>query len=255
MHPCMLRRHYSDAQLDTIAQAAHESASFGSHASLAMVRAELASSSDYRVHQLCAELKPLKKLALPPRQLFDSAKLKLLASLLPQLRADGHRALIFSQSTQMLDILEEFVGDGPGGLGLTHLRLDGSTPVADRQAMIDKYQRSDEVFVFLLSTRAGGQGINLTGADTVIIHDLDWNPQLDIQAEDRAHRIGQTRAVRVIRLLSAGTVDENILALQKRKKVLNDKLLGAEAVPDSAEPDMQVMSEILREALEIPDET
>ena len=162
------------------------------------VRAELAASSDFRLHQLCAEIGALRKLTLPARVLFDSAKLKLLATLLPQLRADGHRALIFSQSTQMLDILQEFLGTGAGGLALKHLRLDGSTPVGERQAMIDEFQRSeaDQVFCFLLSTRAGGQGINLTAADTVIIHDLDWNPMLDVQAEDRAHRIGQTRAVR-----------------------------------------------------------
>ena len=205
MHPCLLRRHYaSDAQLDTIAAAAHAAGSFGAHASLVMVRAELTGNSDFRLHQLCAEIDSLKKLALPPRLLFDSAKLKLLATLLPQLCADGHRALVFSQSTQMLDILQEFLGSGSGGLGLKHLRLDGSTPVAERQEMIDEFQRSEagaaQVFCFLLSTRAGGQGINLTAADTVIIHDLDWNPMLDVQAEDRAHRIGQTREVRVIRL-------------------------------------------------------
>ena len=205
MHPCLLRRHYaSDAQLDTIAAAAHAAGSFGAHASLVMVRAELTGNSDFRLHQLCAEIDSLKKLALPPRLLFDSAKLKLLATLLPQLCADGHRALVFSQSTQMLDILQEFLGSGSGGLGLKPLRLDGSTPVAERQEMIDEFQRSEagaaQVFCFLLSTRAGGQGINLTAADTVIIHDLDWNPMLDVQAEDRAHRIGQTREVRVIRL-------------------------------------------------------
>ena len=100
------------------------------------MRAELAASSDFRLHQLCAEIGALRKLTLPARVLFDSAKLRLLATLLPQLRADGHRALIFSQSTQMLDILQEFLGTGAGGLGLKHLRLDGSTPVVERQARI-----------------------------------------------------------------------------------------------------------------------
>ena len=81
----------------------------------------------------------------------------------------------------MLDLLEHFVGEGGGGLGLRYLRLDGGTPQAERQLMIDEYQRDEQVFIFLLSTRAGGQGINLTAADTVILHDLDWNPQLDRQ--------------------------------------------------------------------------
>jgi len=209
--------------------------------------------SDFRIHQLCGDVEALLSLALPPKKLYDSAKLKRLATLLPELHAGGHRVLIFSQSTQMLDLLQEFLGDGPGGLDLPHLRLDGSTPVAERHELIEAYQSSDEVFAFLLSTRAGGQGINLTGADTVIIHDLDWNPQLDLQAEDRAHRIGQTRLVRVIRMVTKGSVDEKILALQKRKKSLGAQLLdhrraGADEGPDA--PSLSVMSEVLREALE-----
>ena len=135
----------------------------------------------------------------------------------------------------MLDVLEEvFSPPPPSGLGISYVRLDGNTPVDERQRMIDEYNAPDSsLFAFLLSTRAGGQGINLTSADTVIIHDLDWNPQvgeicrdicqeisprsraqtvradvcapsqLDRQAVDRAHRIGQTREVRVIREISA----------------------------------------------------
>ena len=164
---------------------------------------------------------------LPPAKLFDSAKLRALERLLPTLRAEGHRALIFSQSTQMLDILEAFLNDA---LDLPFVRLDGSTPVGERQQLIDDYQRpGSDIFAFLLSTRAGGQGINLTSADTVIIHDLDWNPQLDRQAEDRAHRIGQTREVRVIRMVTSDTVEENILRLQQKKKTLDAQVLDGTA--------------------------
>jgi SWI/SNF-related matrix-associated actin-dependent regulator 1 of chromatin subfamily A len=95
------------------------------------------------------------------------------------------------------------------------------------QMMIDEFQaENSHIFAFLLSTRAGGQGINLTAADTVIIHDLDWNPQLDKQAEDRAHRLGQKREVSVYRLVTAGSVEESILQMQQRKKVLGDSVLG-----------------------------
>ena len=169
-----------------------------------MVKAELVEFSTGS-HALCADVPALRKLQLPPPKLYDSGKLARLAELLPKLHAEGHRVLLFSQSTQTLDLLEEFVSAprDAGGLGFAHLRLDGNTAVGERQALIDDFNREGSaVFCFLLSTRAGGQGLNLTGADTVILHDLDWNPQLDKQAVDRAHRIGQTRPVRVIRMVT-----------------------------------------------------
>ena len=195
-----------------------------------MVRAELVEFSDWELHALCADVPALRKLQLPPPKLYDSGKLGRLAELLPKLHAEGHRVLLFSQSTQTLDLLEEFVSAprDAGGLGFAHLRLDGNTAVGERQALIDDFNREGSaVFCFLLSTRAGGQGLNLTGADTVILHDLDWNPQLDKQAVDRAHRIGQTRPVRVIRMVTRGTVDEAIHTMQLRKNELDAKLLGS----------------------------
>ena len=129
----------------------------------------------------------------------------------------------------MLDLLEHLLG--PSGLRLHYCRLDGGTPVAERQVMIDKFQAADsKIFAFLLSTRAGGQGINLTAADTVILHDLDWNPQLDRQAVDRAHRLGQRRAVTVYKLVTASTVEESIVQLQHRKRILGNAVLD-EAAP------------------------
>ena len=151
----------------------------------------------------------------------------------------------------MLDILQEFLGTGAGGLGLKHLRLDGSTPVGERQAMIDEFQRSEadaaQVFCFLLSTRAGGQGINLTAADTVIIHDLDWNPMLDVQAEDRAHRIGQTKPVTVYRLVAEDTVDRDIIDLANRKRAVNERVMrdgDAAADEESKEDDKEERSAV-----------
>ena len=129
----------------------------------------------------------------------------------------------------MLGLLEHLLG--PSGLRLLYCRLDGGTAVAERQAMIDKFQVADsKIFAFLLSTRAGGQGINLTAADTVILHDLDWNPQLDRQAVDRAHRLGQRRAVTVYKLVTASTVEESIVQLQHRKRILGNAVLD-EAAP------------------------
>ena len=229
-HPLLLRRLYTDAQLDAIAKAATACETFGRGARLAMVREELVKSSDFVLHQLCEDLgeevPSIGKMRLTGKELFDSAKMRELRALLPRLHREGHRVLLFSQYTTMLDLLEAMMGAEYGGLGLKYVRLDGQTKQEHRQELIDEFQAADsDLFAFLLSTRAGGQGINLTAADTVILHDLDWNPQLDRQAEDRAHRMGQTREVRVIRMVTRGTVDENIYAIQKRKKMLDEKLL------------------------------
>jgi len=142
-------------------------------------------------------------------------KMKVLDQMLNELMRKGHKILLFSQMTKMLDIL----GDYLNLRKLKFSRLDGSMNFVDRQDNIDKFNRDAEVKVFLLSTRAGGLGINLTAADTVIIYDSDWNPQQDLQAQDRCHRIGQTKPVMVYRLVTRGTFDEKIVlrAAAKRK--------------------------------------
>lgn len=133
----------------------------------------------------------------------SSGKMTLLAKLLPKLQKDGHRVLIFSQFRMMLDIIEDYVHNA----GFMYERVDGSIVGKKRQAAIDRYTENNKIFVMLLSTKAGGVGINLTAADTVIIYDSDWNPQNDIQAQARAHRIGQTRSVTVYRLLTKKTYE------------------------------------------------
>ena len=136
------------------------------------------------------------------------AKTKLLAALLPQLQARGHRVLLFCQMTSMLDVLEDMLGV----LGFAFCRIDGNTAYRERDAAITSFNREGSpIFIFLLSTRAGGLGINLATADTVILYDSDWNPQMDLQAQDRAHRIGQTKPVTVFRLVTEGTIEERML--------------------------------------------
>jgi len=144
-----------------------------------------------------------------------SGKMKVLDQLLTALLERGHKVLIFSQMTRMLDIL----GDYLSYKKFTFSRLDGTMSFEDRQANIDRFNETEETNLFLLSTRAGGLGINLTAADTCIIFDSDWNPQQDLQAQDRCHRIGQTRPVIVYRLVTAKTIDEKIVerAAAKRK--------------------------------------
>ena len=125
--------------------------------------------------------------------------------------------LIFTQMTKMLNILEHFLNLH----GHTYVRLDGSTKVEQRQHLMERFNNDPKLFVFILSTRSGGLGINLTGADTVIFYDTDWNPAMDAQAQDRAHRIGQTRDVHIYRLVTSQTVEENILLKASQKRDLS----------------------------------
>src|SRR3990167_6418532 len=143
----------------------------------------------------------------------DSGKLRALDELLIDLKKNNHRVLIYSQMTKMLNLLEEFMSFRK----YSYHRLDGASKLASRRDMVSDFQQNDEVFIFLLSTRAGGLGINLTAADTVIFYDSDWNPTMDAQAMDRAHRLGQTRPVTVYRLVTENTIEERILTRAKEK--------------------------------------
>lgn len=138
----------------------------------------------------------------------SSGKMLLLDRLLPKLFEDGHKVLLFSQFTTQLDILEDYCAE-LRGWGVC--RIDGSVSQDSRREQIDRFNKDPDCQIFLLSTRAGGQGINLASADTVILFDSDFNPQQDLQAQDRAHRIGQTRPVIVFRLATKGTVEEVLL--------------------------------------------
>ena len=151
-----------------------------------------------------------------------SGKLKLMDKLMMHLKAEGnHHTLIFSQMTSTLDILAEYLDMRK----LTHVRIDGASTIEERVAAIDTFEKGG-VDVFLLSTRAGGQGLNLVRADTVVLFDSDWNPQMDLQAQDRAHRIGQTRTVMVYRLATADSVEENMLDKANHKLRLEEIVVG-----------------------------
>ncbi|XP_073491366.1 uncharacterized protein [Aquarana catesbeiana] len=149
---------------------------------------------------------------------YDCGKLQTMDRLLRELKYGGHRVLLFTQMTRMLDVLEQFLNYH----GHIYLRLDGSTRVEQRQVLMERFNMDKRIFCFILSTRSGGVGVNLTGADTVIFYDSDWNPTMDAQAQDRCHRIGQTRDVHIYRLVSERTVEENILKKAQQKRMLGD---------------------------------
>lgn len=175
---------------------------------------------------------------------------------------EGKRLLIFSQMTRLLDICEVVLRDA----GFSFLRIDGSTPVLERQGLIRRFDKHVDIPVFLLSTRAGGVGINLTAASEVLFLESSFNPQIDRQAEDRAHRIGQEKEVNVYRvgngkfrrrlslthllccfqLISNQTIDEEIYRTHQRKAAMADELLGAAA----SEEDEEDVKDILRRVLQ-----
>ncbi|KAG6315569.1 swr1 complex component [Claviceps purpurea] len=152
---------------------------------------------------------------------YDCGKLQVLDKLLRKLQSGGHRALIFTQMTKVLDILEQFLNIH----GHKYLRLDGATKVEQRQILTDRFNNDPRILCFILSTRSGGLGINLTGADTVIFYDQDWNPAMDKQCQDRCHRIGQTRDVHIYRLVSEHTIEANILRKASQKQMLDDVVI------------------------------
>lgn len=184
--------------------------------------------------------------ALPDEALIRaSGKFELLHRTLRKLQVTGHRTLIFSQMTSALDYLETFLES----VGIRYLRLDGMTKCDDRQEMLEEFNSATSPYsCFLLSTRAGGLGLNLQTADTVVIFDSDWNPQMDLQAQDRAHRIGQTKVVRVFRLICSGTIEVKILEAASRKLQMDSQIIQAGQFNNkSSETDRtRMLKEVLR---------
>ncbi|WFD42778.1 DNA helicase [Malassezia psittaci] len=152
---------------------------------------------------------------------YDCGKLQQLDQLMRRLVPNGHRILIFTQMTKVLDILEKFFNYQ----GYRYLRLDGATKVEQRQVLTERFNRDSRISAFILSTRSGGLGINLVGADTVLFYDLDWNAAIESQCMDRAHRIGQTRDVHIYRFVSEHTIEENMLRKANQKRRLDSLVI------------------------------
>lgn len=151
-----------------------------------------------------------------------SGKMKVVGTLLDLWKQDGHKTLLFAQQRIMLDILEKFIKSSGR---FTYRRMDGNTPIEQRQSLVDEFNGDSKIDVFLLTTKVGGLGVNLTGANRVIIYDPDWNPSTDSQARERAWRLGQTREVTIYRLMTAGTIEEKIYHRQLFKQFLANKIL------------------------------
>ncbi|KAH8369105.1 hypothetical protein KR009_001061 [Drosophila setifemur] len=184
---------------------------------------------------LCKPRSGWSSIVVPDKEtlITDAGKLFVLDTLLTRLKANGHRVLIYSQMTKMIDLLEEYMWHRKH----RYMRLDGSSKISARRDMVADFQTRADIFVFLLSTRAGGLGINLTAADTVIFYDSDWNPTVDQQAMDRAHRLGQTKQVTVYRLICKGTIEERILQRAREKSEIQRMVIsGGNFKPDTLKP-------------------
>ncbi|KAL0222241.1 hypothetical protein RCL1_002095 [Eukaryota sp. TZLM3-RCL] len=182
----------------------------------------LSTLTDLELHYLCSRVDELEDFEMSNDELlWSSSKILKLREIVPTLVLQGHRILIFSQFVMVLDVLERLFSE----IEMDYCRLDGSTPTLERQEIIDSFNQNESIKIFLLSTKAGGVGINLTAADTVIFFDCDWNPQNDSQAEDRVHRIGQTKQVKVFKLILKDSIDEFIYETARKKAILNAELL------------------------------
>ncbi len=173
-----------------------------------------------RLRQICCDLRLLKLENVNPAN--ASGKLEMFSELLEEVIDGGHRLLVFSQFVGMLTLLKEKLT----AEGIEFCYLDGST--TNRGAVVEKFQTNVAIPVFLISLKAGGVGLNLTGADTVIHFDPWWNPAVEDQATDRAHRIGQTKVVTSYKLITRDTVEEKILTLQNRKREIIQATIGGE---------------------------
>ena len=230
LHPLLFRRHYNDDILAKMAKACLKEEEF--HLSNPdLVFEDMTVMTDMELHQFCERYpSTMARFRLKNEEWMDSGKVQALTHLLLQYKANGDRVLVFSQFVMVLNILEAVLET----LEMQFFRLDGSTKIEERQEMLDQFYKEPEITVFLLSTGAGGAGINLACANKVVIFDSSFNPQMDIQAENRAHRVGQTREVDVVRLVTAGTIEEQIHALGETKLALDDRVAGEARAGDDA---------------------
>jgi len=232
IHPLLFRYFYTDKTLRRIAKTCPRIEQFR-ESNPEFIMTELVAYADFETHELCSKHTLLHPYLLPADNWECSGKVSRMLELLTKFKAEGHRTLIFSQFVMVLDILRIILNNHE----IRHLRLDGSTRVDERQDLIDQFNDPDSQYqVFMLSTKAGGAGINLTGASRVIVFDSGFNPQDDVQAENRCHRIGQTKDVEIYRLVSTDSVEEQIYEMGKVKLQLDKEVSGADGADTAAEP-------------------
>ncbi|NXX88374.1 SMRCD regulator, partial [Centropus bengalensis] len=222
-HPLLHRQYYTTDKLRTMSKLMLKEPTH-CDANSDLILEDMTVMTDFELHLLCKQYSHVSDFKLGMDQILDSGKFRALERILSDLKEKGDRVVLFSQFTMMLDILEVFLNNWQH----RYIRLDGKTQISDRIHLIDQFNTDMGIFVFLLSTKAGGLGINLTSANVVILHDIDCNPYNDKQAEDRCHRVGQTREVKVIKLISRGTIEESMLKISQQKLKLEQDMTAAD---------------------------
>ncbi|KAF9475763.1 hypothetical protein BDN70DRAFT_883250 [Pholiota conissans] len=222
-HPMLFRTRFTDETLTGITKQLLKEADFKKRGAIfELVKEDMAVMTDSELQVFCASYKSTRKYLQDQECYVDAGKVQVLLTLLADYAQQGRKILIFSQFTQILDILQVILDNH----SMKFLVLTGSTPVDVRQSLVDEFTEDESIPVFLLSTKAGGMGINLTAASVVIMFDQDFNPHNDRQAQDRAYRIGQKRDVEVIKLISRGTIEEDMLRLGQTKLALDEAVAG-----------------------------
>ncbi|XP_060103034.1 SWI/SNF-related matrix-associated actin-dependent regulator of chromatin subfamily A containing DEAD/H box 1 [Heteronotia binoei] len=230
-HPLLHRQYYTPEKLKVMSKLMLKEPTH-CEANPDLIFEDMSVMTDYELHLLCKQYANINDFKLDIDLILDSGKFRILGRMLSDFKEKGDRVVLFSQFTMMLDILEVFLKQQQ----FRYLRLDGKTQISDRIHLIDEFNSDMGIFVFLLSTKAGGLGINLTSANVVILHDIDCNPYNDKQAEDRCHRVGQTREVQVIRLISKGTIEESMLRISQQKLKLEQDMTAADTGEEGAIP-------------------
>ncbi|XP_061438990.1 SWI/SNF-related matrix-associated actin-dependent regulator of chromatin subfamily A containing DEAD/H box 1 isoform X3 [Rhineura floridana] len=230
-HPLLHRQYYTSEKLKVMSKLMLKEPTH-CEANPDLIFEDMSVMTDYELHLLCKQYANIRDFMLEIDLLLDSGKFRTLTHILSDFKEKGDRVVLFSQFTMMLDILEVLLKHQQH----RYLRLDGKTQISDRIHLIDEFNSDMGIFIFLLSTKAGGLGINLTSANVVILHDIDCNPYNDKQAEDRCHRVGQTREVKVIRLISKGTIEESMLRISQQKLKLEQDMTAADAGEEGAIP-------------------
>ncbi|XP_036267124.1 SWI/SNF-related matrix-associated actin-dependent regulator of chromatin subfamily A containing DEAD/H box 1 isoform X3 [Pipistrellus kuhlii] len=230
-HPLLHRQYYTAEKLKEMSQLMLKEPTH-CEANPDLIFEDMEVMTDFELHVLCKQYRHINNFQLDMDLILDSGKFRVLARILSELKEKGDRVVLFSQFTMMLDILEALLKHHQH----RYLRLDGKTQISERIHLIDEYNTDMDIFVFLLSTKAGGLGINLTSANVVILHDIDCNPYNDKQAEDRCHRVGQTKEVLVIKLISQGTIEESMLKINQQKLKLEQDMTTVDEGDEGSMP-------------------
>ncbi|KAK0212555.1 SNF2 family N-terminal domain-containing protein [Desarmillaria ectypa] len=241
-HPMLFRKLFTDDILSGITKQLLKEPDFKRRGALfEIVKEDMSVMTDAELQLHCGTYKSTKKFLQDDDCYLNSGKVRTLLKLLEIYNKDGRKVLIFSQFTQILDILQVILKQKD----IRFLVLTGSTPVDVRQSLVDEFTEDGNIPVFLLSTKAGGMGINLTAASVVIMFDQDFNPHNDRQAQDRAYRIGQKRDVDVVKLISRGTIEEDMLRLGETKLALDEAVAGEADDKEDAAAEREIKTSLM----------